>query len=169
MIRDEIQHVVAGMQVNYEGIFNFSELLIMIESFFRKREYTKKVESHSEKVTEKGRTIALRLRPFKKVKTNKLEVQVWLNVSEMTDIKKTIDGIPLPLNKGKVNIVIDAFVLYDMRGKWEARAEYTFIRTIFDKFLFKSKSKDYEGMAKADAVELRNEVASFLNLNKFLF
>jgi hypothetical protein len=56
-----------------------------------------------------------------------------------------------------------------MRGQWEARAEYTFIRTIFDKFLFRSKSKDYEGMVKSDGVELKNEIASFLNMNKFLF
>ena len=56
-----------------------------------------------------------------------------------------------------------------MRGKWEARAEYTMIRTIFDKFLFRSKSKDYEGMVKSDATELKDELSSFLNLNKFLF
>ncbi len=169
MLRDEIQHVALGMQVNYQGIFNLSDLLIMIDSFFRKRGYTKKVESHDEKVTEKGRSINLRLRPFKEAKGNKLEVQVWVNISDITDTHKKIDGINVSLNKGKVNIVIDAFVLYNVRGKWEARAEYTFIRTIFDKFLFKSKSKDYEGMVKTDATDLKNEIGSFLNLNKFLF
>jgi len=146
-----------------------ADLLIMIDNFFRKRGYTKKVESHNETRTEKGRSLNLRIRPFKKMKGNKLEVQVWINITDLTDLHKKIDGISVTLNKGKVNISIDCFVLYDMRGKWEARAEYTFIRTIFDKFLFKSKSKDYEGMVKADAIELRNEIGSFLNLNKFLF
>ncbi len=168
MIRDEIQHVALGMQVNYAGVFNLSDLLLMIDSFFRRKGYAKKVESHSETVTEKGRSINLRLRPFRQAKNNKLEVQVWLNVSELTDITMKIDGVGVNMNKGKVNVVIDCFVLYDMRGKWEARAEYTFIRTVFDKFLFRSKSKDYEGMVKSDAVELKNEIASFLNLNKFL-
>jgi hypothetical protein len=169
MIRDEIQHVVLGMTVNYQGLFNLSDLLIMIDSFFKKRGYTKHIMSHKEKVTKKGKSINLRLRPFKQVKSNKLEVQVWLNVSELIDVEKKIDKIKVKLNKGKVNVVIDAFVIQDMRGKWEARAEYTFIRTIFDKFLFRSKTKDYEGMVKADATELRDEIASFLNLNKFLF
>ena len=169
MIRDEIQHVAMGMQVNYQGIFNFAELLVMIDSFLKQKGYSKHIMSHNEKVTESGRTINLRMRPFLKIKANKLEIQIWLNVSDMTDIKKKIDGIDIILNKGKVNIVLDAFVLSDMRGKWEARAEYTFIRTIFDKFLFRSKSKDYEGMVKKDTVELKNEIASFLNLNKFLF
>lgn len=169
MIRDEIQHVVLGMQVDYQGIFNLSNLLVMIDTFFRKRGYTKHIMGHKEKRTEKGRSINLRLRPFKKVKINKLEVQVWLNISNLVDIQKKIDGIDVSLNKGKVNIVIDAFVIQDLRGKWEARAEYTFIRTIFEKFLFKSKVVDFEGMVKSDAVELKNEIASYLNLNKFLF
>ena len=169
MIRDEIQHVVLGMQVNYQGIFNLSDLLILIDSFFKKKGYTKHNMGHTEKRTEKGRNINLRLRPFKKVKINKLEVQIWLNISDMKDIQKKIDGIKVSLNKGKVNIIIDAFVIEDMRGKWEARAEYTMIRTIFDKFLFRSKSKDYEGMVKSDATELKDELSSFLNLNKFLF
>jgi hypothetical protein len=169
MIRDEIQHVALGMQVNYQGIFNLGDLLAMIDGFFKKKGYVKKIESHGESVTEKGRSINLRLRPFKQIKANKLEVQVWVNITELTDLNKKIDGIPVSLNKGKVNISIDCFVLYNMRGQWEARAEYTFIRTLFDKFLFRSKSKDYEGMVKSDAVELKNEIASFLNLNKFLF
>jgi hypothetical protein len=169
MIRDEIQHVALGMQVNYEGIFNLNDLLLMIDSYFRRRGYVKKVESHNEAVTEKGRTINMRLRPYKSAKKNKLEVQVWINIADITDLQKEIDGVNIHLNKGKVKIVIDCFVLYNMRGQWEARAEYTFIRTIFDKFLFRSKSKDYEGMVKADATDLRDEITSFLNLNKFLF
>jgi hypothetical protein len=169
MIRDEIQHVALGMQVNYEGIFSLKDLLTMIDSYLRRKGYAKKVESHNEKFTEKGKSLNLKLRPFKKAKSNKLEIQLWINISELTDIQKKVDGVNINMNKGKVNIVIDCFVLFDMRGKWEARAEYTFIRTLFDKFLFRSKSKDYEGMVKADAVELKNEIASFLNLNKFLF
>ncbi len=169
MIRDEIQHVVLGMQINYQGIFNFSDLMVLMDSFFKKRGYVKHIMGHKRKVTKKGRQISLRLRPYKESKGNKLEVQVWLNIKDMEDIEKKIDKIPVRLNKGKVNIVIDAFVIQDMRGKWEARAEYTVIRTIFEKFLFQSKSKDFEGMVKKDATDLRDELASFLNLNKYLF
>ncbi len=169
MIRDELQHVALGMQVNYQGIFNLSDLLAMIDGFFKKKGYVKKIESHNETVTEKGRAVSLRLRPYKASKSNKLEIQVWVNITELTDFQKKIDGIPVRLNKGKVNITIDCFVIYNMRGQWEARAEYTFIRTLFDKYLFRSKGKDFEGMVKSDAVDLKNEIASSLNLNKFLF
>ncbi len=169
MLRDEIQHVALGMSVNYKGIFSYNDLIVMIESFFKKKGYTRFMISHKEENKKKGRHINIRMRPFRKVKANKLEIQIWITVSDLVDVKKKVDGINIKLNKGKVNIVLDCFVIEDMRGKWEARAEYTFIRTIFDKFLFKSKSKDFEGMVKSDATELRDELHSFLNMNKFLF
>jgi hypothetical protein len=169
MIRDEIQHVALGMGVNYSGVFRYSDFIAFMETFFKKKGYRKHVMSHNESVKNKYRNISMRLRPYKAAKGNKLEIQVWLNITELEDITKEIDGMKITLNKGKVNIVIDCFVLTDVRGKWEARAEYTFIRTVFDKLLFKSKTKDYEGMVKADAIELRDELQSFLNLNKFLF
>jgi hypothetical protein len=169
MIRDEIQHVVLGMQVNYEGIFSLVDLLSMIDNFFRKRGYVKHTMSHTEKRTKSGQNISLRLRPFRQVKANKLEVQVWLNINDMVDVQKEIDGVKVNLKRGKVNVVIDCFVISNMRGMWEARAEYTFIRTLFDKVLFKSQSKDYDGMVKKDGTNLKDEISSLLNLNKFLF
>ncbi len=169
MLRDEIQNVALGLGVNYEGLFNYSDLIASIDSFFRKKGYTKHVMNHEEKVKEKGREVNWRLRPFRMAKSNKLEIQVWMSITDMVDTVKEVDGKKLNLNKGKIKISIDCFVLSDMRGKWEARAEYTFIRTIFDKYLFRSKSKDFEGMVKSDAVELQNELRSYLNLTKFLF
>ena len=125
--------------------------------------------SHNESRSSSGHNISLRLRPYKPIKANKLEVQVWLNVTDMTDVTKDIDGIKVKINQGKVNVVIDSFLISKMRGSFEARAEYTLIRTIFDKILFKSPSKDYEGMVRKDATDLRDEISSLLNLNKFLF
>ncbi len=169
LVRDEIQHVALGMTVDYSGIFNYSDLIVMIDSFFKKKNYHKQVVSHSEKNTPSGRNISLKLRPYWEKKGTKLEIQLTLTISNMVDVVKKIDGVNIKMNKGDVKAVIDCFVLTSNRGTWEARAEYTFIRTIFDKFLFRSKSKDYEGRVKADAVELKNEIHYFLNLNKFLF
>lgn len=169
MIRDEIQHVALGMSVNYEGIFNEKDLIAFIDNFFRKTGYKKLVIGHSENVTPEGRKVSMRLRPFRQVKSKKLEVQLWLTISDIKTVIKEVDGLKIKLNKGKVKAVIDCFVISEERGGWEARAEYTAIRTIFDKFLFSGKSKDFEGMVKGDATNLRDELQSFLNLNKFLF
>ncbi|MBN2423283.1 hypothetical protein JXB41_08730 [Candidatus Woesearchaeota archaeon] len=168
---DEQQHVIAGQQINYSGIFNYAELFKLIDRFFKKNSFEKLVLEDKEDITKKGKSIHIRLRPFKefKGKSARLEVQLWITIDNMVDIVKKIDNKKIKLSKGNVNIVIDAFVLYNQRGKWECRAEYVFIRTIFDKFLMKSATKDYEGMVKETALELKNELNSFLNLNKFIY
>ncbi|MEM3374132.1 MAG: hypothetical protein QXE31_02830 [Candidatus Woesearchaeota archaeon] len=168
MIRDEIQEAALGMAVNYEGIFNLNDLLFLIDSFFRKRGYVKKVETHNESYTEKGRNLLLKIRPFKKVKNNTLEIQVTMNFQNIIEITKKIDNINALLNKGKVSITIDAFVLESRRGAWDTRPEQVFIKTIFDKFLLGSSGKDYAGMVVGEAKELKNEINAFLNLYKFI-
>lgn len=168
MLREEIQEAALGMAINYEGIFNMNDLLFLIDSFFRKRGYIKKLESHSEAYKDNGRDISLKLRPYKKVKSNTLEIQITINLKDIVDIKKKIDNINLILNKGKVGIVIDAFVLESKRGDWSTRPQQIFIKTIFDKFLIPGGGKDYSGMVVSDASELKNEINAFLNLYKFI-
>ncbi|MEM2139015.1 MAG: hypothetical protein QXM96_02590 [Candidatus Woesearchaeota archaeon] len=168
MNRDEIQEAALGMGVNYEGIFNLSDLLFLIDSFFRKRGYIKKVENHTESYTENGRNINLKIRPYKKAKSNTLEIQVTINIQNIVDIRKQIDNLNAILQKGKVSITIDAFVLESKRGGFETRPEQLFIKTIFDKFLLGGGGKDYSGMVASEAKELKNEINAFLNLYKFL-
>lgn len=169
MIREEVQPAFTGKKITYEGIFNYSDLIILIDSFFKKRGFTKQVIRHSEEVTKSGRQVSLRIRPHREKKKAELEVQVWLEIKNMTKIKKEVDGLTLNLDKGKVSIVVDAYAITNVRGQWEAKPEYTFIKTIFEKFLFSGKSKDYAEWVSADANDFIDEVRSFLNLNKYVF
>jgi hypothetical protein len=168
---DEIQHVVTGLEINYTGLFSYKELFKLIDRYFRKRGYEKHVLQDQENIYKTGKSIHVRLRPYKEMKGKnaRLEVQIWITISDMTELIKKVDNKKVKLNKGKVNIVIDAFVVYNNRGKWECRAEYVFIRTLFDKFLIASETKDYEGMVKQEALNLKSELNSFLNLYKFIY
>ena len=169
MIRDEINHVVLGMGVSYEGLFSLADLIIMVDSFFRKRGYTKHVMSHKEQTTKTGRTVSLRLRPFRPVKKNKLEVQARINITDLKEVDQEIDGIKVRMNSGKISITVDGFVIENLRGDFDTKPTFIFITTLFNKFLFKQKSRDYAGMVKKDAVDFRNEIESFLHLNKYLY
>ncbi|MBD3204489.1 hypothetical protein GF327_09435 [Candidatus Woesearchaeota archaeon] len=166
---DEVQHVVTGMQINYTGVFNYQEIFRFIDRHFRKKGYEKMVLMDKEKVFKTGKSIHARLRPYKVKGDARLEVQIWIEIENMTEFIKEFEEKKVKLNKGDVSITIDAFVVYNQRGKWEVRAEYVFIRTLFDKFLTKPESANYEGQVKVDAVEFKQEINSLLNLYKFMF
>jgi hypothetical protein len=168
--KDELVNVLLGQSIIYEGIFSLRELYKMIDAFFKVKGYERAVLLDQESSTESGRNILTKLRPYNAAKSDSIyEIQLTLNISNMTDTIKEVDGMKVKFDKGKVQITIDAFILYNVRGKWESRAEYYFIRTIFDKYLFKPESGKHEGRVKAHAIELRNELSSHLNLYKFLY
>ncbi|MBU0756906.1 MAG: hypothetical protein KKF44_02485 [Nanoarchaeota archaeon] len=168
---DEVQHVTLGQKISYSGIFNYKEFFRLLDRFFMVKGYEKRVLRDKENVYKTGKSIHARIRPFKefKGKNARLEVQVWINITDMKNLVKEIDGKKVHMNQGNVDITIDSFVMTNRRGKWEQRAEYIFIRTIFDKFLMGNPTTDYDGMAAKDAADLINELSSFLNMNNFLF
>lgn len=167
--QEEINHIVTGQQVNYQGLFNYRELMKLIDQWLKKNGYIKVIMGDKESVYKTGRSINLRMRPYKPIKTNKYEIQLWINITNMTEVIKKVDGYKTRMDRGKVNIVLDAFFIDSVRGKWESRAEYFMIRAIFDKFLMTPKSKNHDGKLKAELMDLKEEINSFLNLNKFLY
>lgn len=169
ILREEVHPVIVGKRIDYEGIFNYSDLIVLTDSFFKKRGFTKQVITHSEEVKKSGKKVTLRIRPYREKKGANLEVQVCLTIDNMVSLKKQVDGLDINVNKGKIGIVVDAYSITRVRGAWEARPEYTFIKTIFEKFLFSGKSKDYNGWVSKDANDFIDEVRSFLNLNKYVF
>ncbi len=169
MIREEVNPVIVGKKITYEGIFNYSDLIVMIDSFFKKRGFTKHVMRHKEKVGKKGKHVILKIRPFREKKKAKLEVQVLMEIDDMITVKKQVDGLDIMTNQGKISVEVNAYYITFVRGAWEAKPEYTFIKTIFEKFLFSGKSKDYEGWVSKDANDFLDEIMSFLNLNKYVF
>ncbi len=169
MMREEIETVIKGKSISYEGIFNYADLIVLIESFFKKRGFQKHVINHSEHVDKNGKQVKLKIRPHREKKGAKLEVQATMVIKDMKDDVKEVDGLKISVNKGRIKITVDAYVITDVRGKWEAKPEYTFIKTIFEKFLFSGKAKDYAGWVSKDANDFLDEARSFLNLNKFVF
>ncbi|MFH0876296.1 MAG: hypothetical protein V1859_10245 [archaeon] len=167
---DEAQQIVSGMNVNYSGIFSFNELIGMIDRFFKKKGYERITHEFKETVFKTGKSVSFRIRPFKEIKGKNVrrEIQLWLNISDLTEFTKDIDGVKVKLNKGKIDARIDAHLLFNLRGRWECRAEYIFIKTLFDKFLMKPSAKDFAGDLKKEAFEFKSELSSFLNLNKFI-
>ncbi len=168
---DEVVTAATGLTVEYSGTFSAHELFSLIDRFFIKRGYEKWTQLSKETVVSSGKDIDIRIRPYKELKGKNVrrEILIWLKITDMTETIKEIDGRKVRLNIGKVKIMIDCFLLYNLRGRWESRAEYVFIKTIFDKFLMKPASKDFEGDAKKDALDLKYELSSFLNLNKFIY
>jgi len=55
----------------------------------------------------------------------------------------------------------------DYEGRWEQKASYYLIRTVFDKFIYKKQTTDFEAMTQQTVDDIRGRMSAYLNLHTF--
>ena len=160
--------VVDHLSINYKGLFDVKELYRLIDSFFKEKGYDKRETRNTEFVSPEGKYIELELEPFKKVSDYvKLIFRLTIIIKNLREVEVEKRKHKIRMNKGDVLIITDGFVMTDYENRWEGKPEYVFIRTIFDKFIYRRYTSDFEGMLVADVEELQAALKSFLNLYRF--
>lgn len=154
--------------LDYEGLFNLLELYSLVDDFLNLKGYDKFEPLNEESVYPDGKEIHIKLTPMKwhtdyVRKVLKIEMQMH-NIKE---VETEIDKVKVKLNQGKIKILFSAWLETDWEGRWETKPIYYFIRTIFDKYIYRKHTKDFEGEIISDINELRDKVGAFLNLYRF--
>ena len=164
----ERKKIVDKLRLTYEGLFSVNELYLVIDKWFRDKGYDKRENRNVEHVKPEGKYIELWIQPWKKI-TDYAKIDMLIRII-MTDIKEVEvekDGHTITMNQGKVQIVIDGFLNTDYENKWEGKPFYVFIRTIFDKFVYKSYTARFDAQVAEDVNHLHQTMKSFLNLYRF--
>ena len=160
--------VIDKMRMSYEGLFKVTELYKLIDGWLRQKGYDKREKKMAESVTKNGKFIEWEVEPWKKI-TDYSKIVIGLRVI-MTDIKEIeveMDKTKSKLNQGKVDFVFDGYLETDYENRWESKPLFYFLRTLFDKYIFKPYSVGYQSNAIDDVNDLHNRIKSFLNLYKF--
>lgn len=159
--------VIDHMRLDYEGLFDARELHHMIDYYFREKGYDKRETKNYEKVTPEGRYIELELTPWKKT-TDYIRniIKVRLIMSSVKDVEIEKDNTKIKLQRGRVQFVIDGFFDYDYDNRWDYNPVHVFIRTIFDKYFFKTYWDKYKGVLIEDTNMLHNMIKNYFNLFK---
>ncbi len=165
----ERRPVVANKSVAYSGLFNAKDLWRFIDGWFADNGYGDRIEIyHEEKVHKTHKDIEVLYQPYLKMSDYvKVEIRMVIQFSNL--IKKTItkDGHKINTNQGDVYIQFDGYINTDYEGRWGNTAGQFFWRTILDKFVFKTYNSKYDKIIADHIEELKSEIKSFLNMNKY--
>jgi hypothetical protein len=165
----ERRQVVTGEKIKYTGYFVAKDLWRFIDKWFADNGFGDRIEIyHDEKVTKTHKDIEVKYMPYKKVSDYiKIEHRLIIKIFDL--VKKTIekDGHKIKVDQGSVDIQFDSYITTDYEGRWENRPEFFFLRTIFDKFVFKTYTGKYEGMIAKHVDELKQEIEGFLNIYRY--
>ena len=152
----------------YEGLFSVKELYEKIDAFKNEHGYTKKEIIGGEFVKKDGRTMTHRfelVKPLSEYATSILHIQMKL--FNVRDVIVEREGIKRNLNQGKIEFITDAYHEADFEHRWENKPGFFFIRVLFDKYLFKPFTTDYDGIIAKDYHTFINEIKAHLNLYKY--
>jgi len=160
--------IVTDLKIEYEGLFDSEELFRLLEDWFRQNGYKKNEIRHVERVKEKGKEIDFEIMPEREVSDYvryDIDVRVRINNLIQTSVKK--NGKKFKINKGKISIKFNAFLVTDVSEKWESKPSFFFMRAIFDKFLGKKYLDKFEKGLETDVQNLHSELKAYLNLQRY--
>ena len=160
--------VIFDQRLTYTGLFSVAELYKIIDEFLWTKKWDKRENKNVETVTPEGKYIELDLEPWIKITDYvRLILKIRLYMSDIKEVEVTKDGRKMKLNQGKVQIIFDGYIETDYEHRWEQKPMLFFLRTLFDRYVFKSYMEKYAAKVTEDLNLLHTTIKSFLNLYRY--
>lgn len=153
-------------KVKNTGIFNFKELYRVLYEWLVDQNYDVNEKSYKEVIGAGGaKELEIEWEATKKVSDYfKFEIKAVWRIVGMTTVEVEIDGVKDKMNKGQLEIEFKSTLIRDYEDKWAKRPTLLFLRTIYDKYLVKEKTDQYQGKLVGELQELIGQCKSFLAL-----
>lgn len=160
--------VFKNKQLSFYGLFDMKGLFKTVNRWFAERGYTMYENKNFEDVYESDKKIVFELIPYKKVTDyHKFQIRVFASCESLKEADVELKGVKYKLLKGNIFMTLDGTLITDYENRWEGEARFFFFRTLIDKFIFKSHTREYESELVRDATELEEEIKSYLNMFRY--
>ena len=157
--------LVEAHKITYEGLLDLRKLIKTIDEWFREHGYEEKDIQTNEIVTPTGKHIIREVLPYKKISDYiKYEIRIFMNIRDVKDVEVEIKGRKTKKNKANITMMFDVYFVTDYEGTWGTNPIYYFLRTVFDKFVYKGPIERSKAGLMKDFNELRRDIKAYLNL-----
>lgn len=161
--------VIDGLELHYKGLFKIDDFLKKIDSLLKAKSYSKQEKRREEIVRPKGKEFSIELRPVKKLsETTALMIKMRIFITNLQKAEILVDKKKKTVDNGDIEIIFDGWVTTDYEGRWEQKPIYVILRKFVDNFIKKHLGKEV-GIVGEDTHYIRNELNSYLNMQRFVF
>ncbi|MFC1722984.1 hypothetical protein ACFL0V_02495 [Nanoarchaeota archaeon] len=156
------------LALEYEGLFDAAELYALIDDWTKLKGYDKFETLNQEIVVAEGKEIRIILEP-RKWHTDYIRkyLKFELVMREVKEVETVVDKMKVKMNQGKIRLLFSGYLETDWEGRWEQKPIYHFMRTLFDKYVYRSHTNDFEREILSDVQDIMSQVGSFLNLYRY--
>ncbi len=147
------------------GYWNFKELYNFCFSWLKDNGYGLKETEYTEKSNDFGKEILITWEASRKVTDYfKNTITMKWHILGMNSAQIERSGKTEKTNNGEVKIDFSADLVKDYEERWENKLATKFFRGIYDNYIMRTTTEQYEDRLKDDIKELISQTKAFLEL-----
>jgi len=157
---------IFSSSMSYGGIFSFSDFYQFCYDWLGEETGLDISEDkYAEKLVGDSKDIDIEWTGVKKVTDYfKFEVGVVFQIRGLAEVEMQKDDKKIKTNKGKVKVKVKGNLIRDYDGKFEKNAFQKFLRSIYEKWIIKSRIDQFEGKLFEDCDGFLGQAKAFLAL-----
>ncbi|HZX44792.1 MAG TPA: hypothetical protein VFF28_03860 [Candidatus Nanoarchaeia archaeon] len=164
----EIKIVVDHLRLSYTGTMQVKELFKIINRWSFERQLQKKEDRDHEYNEPDGKHIEYEISHWKKISDYiKYIFKVRAIFKGIKKVEITMGKRKIKADHGTVTFFFDGFVEYDYEHRWDERPMFVFLRSIYDKFIYRPYSDRFDDRLVKEVNDLKNELETFLNMYRY--
>jgi hypothetical protein len=156
---------IFSQKIKQKGFWNFTDLYNFCYMWLKDEGYNVSENEYTEKLVGNGKELVIKWEAKKKVSDYFLNmIEVKWRILGMQDAEVEKEGKKEKTNKGEVGFEITGTLLRDWEERWERNPSYKFFRGIYDKYIIKSTTEQYEDRLEAKCVSFVEQIKAFLQI-----
>ena len=161
-----VKIIVDHDKIDYSGPVELTNLFRLISNFIWERGFDYRQEKDFEQNLPQGKFIEWQKAPWKWITDyHRYIIKIRILGYDLTRMDAMNDKKKIKIDNGRVLIVIDGFIEYDLQGFWEQGPPFLhFMRAMYDNFIYKAYTERFEQMLVNDLTHLRDHIEKFLNV-----
>ncbi len=164
----ELKTILWKKTFSYEGLISVSGVYHAASDWLEEQMYHPYEKSHMEQTFEDGKEIVIEIFGSKELSDYaKIRWETTIKFTKLQEMVVDKDNQKVRMHKGKVVFSSDVFLETDYENSWEQKAFLYFLRTVIDRFVFKSYINRAVGRVRSQYLSFEDKVKSYLNMERF--
>lgn len=163
----EVRLAVDHLRLDYKGPFEFNQLIRLITSYTKEQGYDIRYDKDFEINTKEGKQFDYQIFPWKKITDyTRYSMKIQISSINMKKVEIIRDNKKVKVDSGRIIMLIDGFIDTDYFGKWDGHPLFLFLRSLYDRFIYKAYTQRFEERFVYDVHHLFDRIEKFLNMYK---
>ena len=160
--------IIDNQKVKYTGIFNLGDLYLHLHDWLVAQKFEVNEIKYKEKIKDAMRSFEIEWEAVREVDEYSKYKLSTIFLIEIEDVEaEDEDGKKKKMQKGKAEIYVTATLILDKEDTWEATPYIKFVKTFYEKYLYKSTIETMKEELYAHSTNYLNEIKAYLNLYRF--